>query len=345
MEKVACVPAKVPIVKIWDPELKLSADLNVNNTLALENTRMIKTYVQIDERVRPLVMIIKHWTKQRLLNDAGKYVLFELLCDILTLRLGIGGTLSSYAWICMIINFLQTRKPKVLPSLHQRSHKPYTAQDGSESGFDDDLEKLKKYGQSNKLSLGQLLFQFFRYYGFEFKYDKSVVSVRSGKVLTREEKGWQTGAKDGQWKLCVEEPFNSTRNLGNSADPTAFRGIHLEIRAAYTHLCNLELHKVMEKYEFPPEEKHIFKRPQASKVILSASTNRKPFGGGSVRSNRNNGNRGNHSGASSRRSSTGTGLLGRNNLSPYLTSPNMLPPDFMTDPHGFNQWQQWQMMG
>ena len=72
MERVVCVPqAKVPIVKIWDPELQLACDLNVNNTLALENTRMIKTYVQIDERVRPLAMIIKDWTRRRILNDAG----------------------------------------------------------------------------------------------------------------------------------------------------------------------------------------------------------------------------------------------------------------------------------
>lgn len=74
MEKVVCIPqAKVRIVKIWDPVLKLNCDMNVNNTPALENTRMIKTYIQIDERVRPLAMIIKHWTKQRILNDAGKF--------------------------------------------------------------------------------------------------------------------------------------------------------------------------------------------------------------------------------------------------------------------------------
>ena len=72
MEQVVCVSnAKVPIVKIWDPELQLACDMNVNNTLALENTRMIKMYVEIDERVRPLAMIIKHWTKIRALNDAG----------------------------------------------------------------------------------------------------------------------------------------------------------------------------------------------------------------------------------------------------------------------------------
>lgn len=72
MKRVVCVPhAKVPIVKIWDSELELACDMNVNNTLALENTRMIKTYVEIDERVRPLAMVIKHWTKRRILNDAG----------------------------------------------------------------------------------------------------------------------------------------------------------------------------------------------------------------------------------------------------------------------------------
>jgi DNA polymerase sigma len=73
MERVICVStAKVPIVKIWDPELQLACDMNVNNTLALENTRMVKTYVQIDPRVRPLAMIIKHWTKRRIVNDAGE---------------------------------------------------------------------------------------------------------------------------------------------------------------------------------------------------------------------------------------------------------------------------------
>jgi DNA polymerase sigma len=73
MIKVICVStAKVPIVKIFDPELQLACDMNVNNTLALENTRMVKTYVEIDLRVRPLAMIIKHWTKQRIVNDAGK---------------------------------------------------------------------------------------------------------------------------------------------------------------------------------------------------------------------------------------------------------------------------------
>lgn len=73
MEKVVCISAaRVPIVKIWDPELDLACDINVNNTLALENTRMIRVYVEIDPRVRQLMMIIKHWTRRRVIKDAGK---------------------------------------------------------------------------------------------------------------------------------------------------------------------------------------------------------------------------------------------------------------------------------
>jgi hypothetical protein len=72
MEKVTCISAaKVPIVKIWDPELKLACDMNVNNTLALENTRMIRIYVEIDPRIRQLGMILKHWARRRVINDAG----------------------------------------------------------------------------------------------------------------------------------------------------------------------------------------------------------------------------------------------------------------------------------
>ncbi len=72
MTNITCVStAKVPIVKAFDPVLNFACDMNINNTEALKNTKMIKTYVQIDERVRPLAMIVKYWAKKRVLNDAG----------------------------------------------------------------------------------------------------------------------------------------------------------------------------------------------------------------------------------------------------------------------------------
>lgn len=70
MKNVTCVHAKaVPIVKIWDPELHLACDLNINNQVALKNTRMVRTYMQLDKRARPLAMIVKYWTRRRMINE------------------------------------------------------------------------------------------------------------------------------------------------------------------------------------------------------------------------------------------------------------------------------------
>ncbi|KAJ4363537.1 hypothetical protein N0V83_009833 [Neocucurbitaria cava] len=278
MERVVCIPAaKVRIVKIWDPELQLACDINVNNVAAIENTRMIKTYIQIDDRVRPLAMIIKHWTKRRILNDAG-----------------IGGTISSYTWICLILNFLQTRESPVLPVLHNLPDRALDETTGLPSlgAFADDVGKSRGFGDKNKESLGQLLFHFFRVYGHEVDYEKEAISVRQGKRIKREERGWQPGGghKEGVNRLCVEEPFNTDRNLGNSADGYAWRGIHLELRRAFDLLADgQQLEKACEQFEYPPEEKSgaIFKKPQSQKATITSSVpNRSGRGGSNHRGSR-----------------------------------------------------------
>jgi len=61
----------------------------------------LKTYAQIDPRVSELGYMIKHLVK---------------LCQIGDVRTG---TLSSYAYILMLIHFLQQFRPSVLPVLQQ----------------------------------------------------------------------------------------------------------------------------------------------------------------------------------------------------------------------------------
>lgn len=269
MERVVCVShAKVPIVKMWDPELEVACDMNVNNTMALENTRMIRTYVEIDERVRILAMVVKYWTKRRSLNDAA-----------------LGGTLSSYTWICMCINFLQTRDPPILPSLQKRPHEDQTTADGKPADFDSDMDTLKGFSASNTSSIGQLLFGFFRYYGYEYDYETSVISVREGRVLRKPDKGWHLLQNN---RLCVEEPFNTSRNLGNTADDCSFKGLHMEIRRAFNSLCHADLEEACELYIPPPEEEtrrlesqSMFERPtqQARMTIQPIPPHRGGRGG------------------------------------------------------------------
>lgn len=167
----------------------------------------------------------------------------------------------------MIISFLQRRNPPILPSLQKIPD--FRLQ--PDSPFADDIEALrnsdamKGYGSANKESLGELLFQFFRHYGYEFVYSEYVVSVREGRMVRRDEKGWEPSnhsKAESRNSLCVEEPFTQGRNLGNSADDYAWHGVHSEIRRACDILGGeLALGKCCEEYEWPPEEKITFQRP------------------------------------------------------------------------------------
>jgi hypothetical protein len=258
----------------------------------------------------------------------------------------------------MILNFLQTRNPPILPALHQLSHKTYIANDGTESGFSDDVESLRGFGKQNKETIGDLLFHFFRFYAHELEYDTSVISVRHGRVQTRKEKGWDMSSKEGQWRLCVEEPFNTTRNLGNSADATAFRGIHLELRQAFDLLANGgQLEKACEQYQFPPEEKVIFKKPTpVPKPVLSAAIlpqpPRNPRNANNGRGRGGPGPRANP-GVSNRRASSGA-AFGRNMSYMQTAAIGITPTDLVShtidrpysrDVYAHQLWQTYQILG
>jgi Cid1 family poly A polymerase len=148
----------------------------------------------------------------------------------------------------MIINFLQTRDPPILPALQQGPFLQPKFMSGLNVAFNKNVFLYRGYGSHNKDSLGVLLFQFFRYYGHEIDFETSVMSVRAGKVITKLEKNWHF-LQDN--RLCVEEPFNNSRNLGNTADDTSVRGIHLELRRAFEMVSEANLAKCCDEY-VPP---------------------------------------------------------------------------------------------
>lgn len=338
--------AKVPIVKIWDPELKLACDMNVNNTLALENTRMVRTYVEIDDRVRPLAMTIKYWTRRRIVNDAGG------LLDSRPYHLGqssnaryweaFGNTLSSYTWICLIIAFLQLRDPPVLPALHQCPHLKLPTTNGHKSDFADDLDKLRGFGEKNESTLGELLFQFFRFYAHEFDYEKMALSVRLGKMIPKKEKNWHLANNN---MLCVEEPFNRERNLGNTADEFSFRGLHLELRRAFDLIADAKLEECCEQFVFPkeePSEPKGYVKPAPRPAIIRSSSQQHSGRGG-----RNGGGRGNRNhfrnGNSSRRASSSNAYEQTQTTTAAAAAAAALPHPLMVStgiPASEMQWTQ-----
>jgi len=215
---LALPKARVPIVKFTAPNTTLHCDLGINNLLAVENSQLLRDYTHIDERFRELCYLVKHWAKMRKVNDPYR------------------GTLSSYAYVLMILHYLQTIEPAVLPCLQSvaRQQKlPEHVVQGFDCSYYRDINALKGFGTANKLSLAQLLHGFFRLYAKEFDYRQHVISVRTGMYLDKVAKKWNDSkGRDRHW-VSIEDPFEVTHDLGRVCDKPALHHVRGELMRAH----------------------------------------------------------------------------------------------------------------
>lgn len=91
----------VQIINFVDPVTKFEFDLSLNNGLGQANSALIKAYSIYDKRFHILGFYVKEWAKKN-----GIYG-------------GSEGKLGGYAYLNMLIQFLQIVKPPVLPSLQE----------------------------------------------------------------------------------------------------------------------------------------------------------------------------------------------------------------------------------
>jgi len=189
--------AKVPILKFFSREFKLSCDLSVYNLLGSANSSLLLLYSQLDPRVVPLGHMVKHWAKKLGAGDASK------------------GGLSSYAFLLMLIAYLQRCSPPVLPVLQElypeEQEKPEHLIDGWNAWFPKDLEVVRETcsaQEPNSLSVGELWLGFLNYYAAEFDEKNLVVSMRQKESLSKLEKGWTSPC------FAIEDPFELSHNLG-----------------------------------------------------------------------------------------------------------------------------------
>ncbi|CAI8156740.1 MAG: Uncharacterised protein [Methanobacteriota archaeon] len=168
MENVkALTRAKVPIVKFSDPRSGIDVDISVNNTLALHNTKLLSAYSKLDKRVKELVICIKYWALHRNLSDSHS------------------GTFSSYTWSILAIQHLQIEG--VIPNLQVSEERTIETIEGQE--YDITINEELTSDDSNKSTLSQLLYRFFKRYA-NWNWDDDIVSIRNGAPLTRDSKGW-----------------------------------------------------------------------------------------------------------------------------------------------------------
>lgn len=193
---VPITSAKVPIVKFVFKDSGLEGDISLYNTLAQHNTKMLDMYCKIDQRVRVLGYTLKYFAKILNIGDASR------------------GSLSSYAYILMVLFFLQQRKPPVIPVLQElhNGKQPVLMVDEWNAWFYSDLKNLPKvwtdYGK-NKESVGELWLGLLRFYTEEFDSNEYVVCIRQKKFLTRFRKLWNSKS------IAIEDPFDLSHNLGS----------------------------------------------------------------------------------------------------------------------------------
>jgi DNA polymerase sigma len=208
--------ARVPIIH-WAPRRPgyLACDISINNNLAVINSRLVGTYCDIDPRMRKLGMAIKYWAKARGINDRSR------------------GTLSSFSILLMLINFLQHRSPPILPSLQDLAlehNEPLMYLDGADIRFMTDklaiAEEMDRItnGIGNYEPIGELFYEFFNYYGHQYK--QGVIGVRDLRSFDI-----TPPSTDRSLYLYVDNPFEVGKDVAN-VSPSQHSRIRQEFRRA-----------------------------------------------------------------------------------------------------------------
>lgn len=189
--------ARVPILKsVVVGRTPFKFDMCVNRPLGYYNSMLIRTYLDLDYRARPLALVLKTWAKSS-----------EILNNNLAL--------TSYALYLMLIFYLQTKS--VLPVL-QDSKEVHLVK-GCNCYFGNGAD----WKTNNSENVAQLLLGFFEYYSY-FDYAEKAVCVRLGKPVLKS----QTQL-DASQCICVEDPFEIGMNFTKFSSLTQNRFQLLEV--------------------------------------------------------------------------------------------------------------------
>lgn len=223
----------------------IQCDINFSNHLALHNTRLLKCYSLCDPRVRPMIIVIKAWTKSRKINSSYH------------------GTLSSYGYVLMALHYLMNIvQPPVIPNLQLVPQASSPESDYGLNGYNvrfwQSEEVILEAGRRGQLTqnhadtVGSLLRGFFQYYAHPhtggFSWASDVISLRTpGGILRKEEKGW-TGAKTvtiestvpgedakevrHRYLFAIEDPFELEHNVARTVVHNGIVAIRDEFRRA-----------------------------------------------------------------------------------------------------------------
>ncbi|KAL4124403.1 hypothetical protein PRIC2_008001 [Phytophthora ramorum] len=220
--------ARVPVLRFryMRNGVEYKCDLCFDNELGMRNTRLLRAYADFDDRARELGLAVKHWAKQRGIADTAS------------------GFLSSYSFVLLSIYYLQIvhvlpnlQDPKLV-ELAKVSPEYY---DSESTAVCEDRDIAHSYHKqaspdSNYLdaSLPALLLGFFKFYATQFDYLKHVVTIRSPEKSTLKISQW--GRKSKMWRMSIQDPLQTSRDVGGVLHFSAQRKFTHELRRAHKML-------------------------------------------------------------------------------------------------------------
>ena len=224
--------AKVPIVKCRDAKTGIPLDISVNNTLALHNTQLLKTYSMQDARVSQAILAIKYWAMCRDVSDAP------------------AGTLSSYSWSLMSIQSMQMTTPPLVANVQSGKKRNIQNVEGDEYDVTIHPNPKNLLKQQNQQTLGEIIVHFFEIFA-NWDWANDICSIRNGAPLSRDEKNWiehdptaidiiinDESKRVGKHSLPIEDPFDLKRDLSTVLRAEGVMDIHEEILRMWFGICN-----------------------------------------------------------------------------------------------------------
>ncbi|KNC77102.1 hypothetical protein SARC_10426 [Sphaeroforma arctica JP610] len=153
------------------------------------------------------------------------------------------------------------------------SGKPLVRIDGFDCYYFKDVNAAKEYtakvkrqveaqtlgSTTNELIIDTII-GFFHHFAYNFNYHEHVVSVRKGTAISKEIKEWtpKNSQRNVRYWMCIEDPFETTHNLGRVADRNTLYDIRGEfMRASRVLTSGGTLDDLCAMYEDTnPKEKH-----------------------------------------------------------------------------------------
>ncbi|KAJ2870806.1 hypothetical protein GGH93_005303 [Coemansia aciculifera] len=306
--------ARVPIIKfvfVTPGKYRLEGDISLNGSKGLAKSRLIATYLGLDPRVRQVLSVLKLWAIRRDITNHNTLNSFGLMMMAIAflisrkvippLQMLATAHVTPQAWARLAkIHHSPHRIAMLYPAINSASA-PTTPENASaqlggsavrclQSGADLpewivegtrayylNGGELNRWCSPNHDSSATLLFDMFRYYGFEFNPRLHAISPRLGSTAIPRASLFHlppldsetTIADPNKWRnnvrlLAIEDPFDLAVNCGRNAPPEWVEGLLWEMRrAAWTLLPSehpqnrhhAKQHSPLDRLLLPPTEK------------------------------------------------------------------------------------------